>query len=345
MPATPTYHLTQFTPPPSCGIASDLWAVSKTCLMTAGIGSPTTSVIGGALPWVSCTAVQMGEPPDKGNTDCYLGYRYTTKDNDGIAIYASACPVGYGTASVVKHYPFYRTPVVDQTTDGKDHRVTATDVVGSRIYCCPSASGFNFQMSFDRLESFTTVHEGTTYRGYTALMPMCVATSIKALSSGQAVTLTPYSDTRGWEKRQENTADGLSTAAWDPTNKVWAEVESFSQTVFADGFTCYDDDLVNYGGGPCTEYWENQYTSPEVLPTPSPSTTSQGGADVTSPGSGSTPSTTGHGGGANMTISGSGTPTAATSTTSTNVGSSRAQVKGGLVGLAVLILGLGAVVY
>jgi hypothetical protein len=202
----------------------------------------------------------MGEPPDKGNTDCYIGYRPATKADDGNAIYDSACPVGYGTASVFTHYPFYRTPIVDQTTDGKDHRVTATDVVASVIYCCPSASGFGFQMTLDKLVPFTTVHDGVTYRGEMALMPMCVATSVKALSSGQTVTLTPYSDTRGWEKRQENTADGLSTAAWDPKNKVWAEIESFSNTVFADGYTCYDG-AEAFGEGPCTEYCKQQSES------------------------------------------------------------------------------------
>lgn len=344
MAATPTYHLTQFTPSPSCGIGSDLWAVSKTCLMTGGLGSPTTTVVAGPLPWVSCTAVQMGEPPDKGNFDCYVGYRSTIRDGDGDPTYFSACPVGYDTASIATYYPFYRTTTTYQPTDGRDPRVPATDVVASIIYCCPTASGFGFHITSERLEPFTTVHDGTTYRGDTALMPMCVATSVKALSSAQTVTLTPYSDTRGWEKRQEKTADALSTAAWDPKAKVWAEAESFYNTVFGDGHTCYDYGEA-WGEGPCTEYWAEHYTSPDVLPTPS--TPNQGSPTPNTMSQGlPTPSTTNQGG-TNITNSGSRTRAgAATSTISINGGGiSGTQVKGSLFGFAVLILALGAVVY
>ncbi|KAK3356698.1 hypothetical protein B0T25DRAFT_537209 [Lasiosphaeria hispida] len=313
MAVTPTtYHLAQFTPSPSCGIGADLWAVSKTCLMTGGINSPKTTVLSGPLSWVSCTAVQLGEPPDKDNADCYVGYQ-SRVHGDGSPIYFSACPVGYNIATVETYHPFYRSTITYRPADGKDPRVAATDVVANIVQCCPSVSGFGFQMSFQRLEHFTTVHDGSTYRGDTALMPMCVATSVEALSSGQTVTLTPYSDTKGWERRQEQTADGLSTVAWDPKEKVWAEAESYTNTVFADGYTCYE-------GGAGVEYWEKHYTSPEVLPT-----TSQGGADITG--------------------SGSGVPTgAANSTASRNAGTSRTRVKGNWAGVAALILALRIVV-
>ncbi|KAK0710699.1 hypothetical protein B0H67DRAFT_492334 [Lasiosphaeris hirsuta] len=324
MVATPTttYHLSQFTPAPSCGIGSDLWAVSKTCLMTGGINSPITTVLPGPLPWVSCTAIQMGEPPDKDNADCYIGYRSRAMRGDGSPTYFSACPAGYSTVTIETYYPFYRSTINYRPADGKDPRVHATDVVASLVYCCPTASGFDFKMSSFRLEHFTTVHDGATYRGDTALMPMCAATSVEALSSGQTVTLTPYSDTKGWEKRQEKTADGLLTEAWDPKKKVWAEAESFFNTVFGDGFTCYDGAETGYGEGFCTEYFEKHYTSPEVTLTPS--TTNQGGADTAS--------------------LGSGMPTgAAISTISRSAGTSRTrrEARLGLVGVVVLILALG----
>ena len=238
--ATATYAVTQFTPAASCGIGASLWAVTKTCFMTVSMASLAIDP-----PWMTCTAVQAGEPPDRSNTACY---------NNRVAGQASACPVGYSAASSLTWAPFSR--------GGATTTTAAADVVAAVVYCCPSAGveqdgmGIDFWYSGDGASpDITTEHDGVTYTGNMYLMPLCRATRVSALS-GSTVTLTPYSDTQGWERRRRQEAT-LVTEMWDYTaNVIYAEAESFTRTVFADGHTCY---------GNCTDYWLRWYTSPERL--------------------------------------------------------------------------------
>ncbi len=67
--ATPTITITEparFTPSPSCGIGTALYAVTKTCYMS----NPTVGPLIIDPEWMTCTAVQAGEPWDKQNPNC-----------------------------------------------------------------------------------------------------------------------------------------------------------------------------------------------------------------------------------------------------------------------------------
>lgn len=260
--ATPSYALTQFTPAPSCGIGTDLYAVTKTCYMYAS--DPVTLEIN--PPWLACTAVQAGDPPDRFNRDCHHDGVRATIGDDGISTYFSACPVGYTAASSVVLPAFYRTFTTTASGTETTTRVEASDVLHSMVYCCPSASGFHYEHVDVEDSSFTTVHDSTTYSGAPYLMPRCRATRVAALS-GQTVTLTPYSDTMAWERRRQAETAGqqeLITEVWDNDKKVYAGYEFYAVTVFADGHSCYSN---------CSDYWLNYYTSPESLPTTETSAT------------------------------------------------------------------------
>ncbi|KAH6839493.1 hypothetical protein B0I37DRAFT_386586 [Chaetomium sp. MPI-CAGE-AT-0009] len=251
--ATPSSTLTgliRFTPAPSCGIDTDLWVVTKTCYMYGDDRTPALEI---NPPWIDCTAIQAGEPPDKFNRDCYNRAVTTRTGPDGVASWVSNCPVGYTGARTNTFPVFYRT-----VTDAgpSTTRTEAADVVGVQVYCCPSISGMTFRHDFDRIASTTAVVDGTTWTGSMALVPDCRATRVQALR-GQTVTLTPYSDTVAWERRrQEETAgqSGLVTKAWDDANTVYAEYDFYGFTLFGDGHTCF---------GNCTDYWLNSYTSPQ----------------------------------------------------------------------------------
>jgi len=243
--ATPSYPLTQFTPAPSCGIGSTLWAVTKSCYLYAG-----TDTVLFNPPWMTCTAAQMGEPPEKHNGDCYSAWR--TSDVGLTTSLFSTCPVGYSAASTETFWPYFRTTTNQVGGAPKTTTLAAKDVQASIIYCCPSAPGSGLHFGLDLPDDFrvNTVHDGITYSGYTYVMPRCRATATAL--SGQTVTLTPFSDTIGGERRRQESTP-LITEIWDEAKKVYAEAESFVHTVFADGHTCY---------GTCDQYWSSQYTSP-----------------------------------------------------------------------------------
>ncbi|KXX74309.1 hypothetical protein MMYC01_209344 [Madurella mycetomatis] len=260
--ATPSYALTQFTPAPSCGIGTALWAVTKTCYMYAS--EPATLEIN--PPWMSCTAVQAGDPPDRYNRECHNDGVSALIDDDGITTYFSACPVGYTAATSFIYPPFYRTFTTTSSGTETITRVEASDVLASRFYCCPSASGFHYKHVYPEDNTITTVHDGTTFSGASYLLPLCRATRVAALS-GQTVTLTPYSDTMAWERRRQAETGGhqeLITEVWDDAKIVYAGYEAYAVTVFADGHSCYSN---------CSDYWLNWYTSPERLPTTETSAT------------------------------------------------------------------------
>ncbi|GAB1316984.1 hypothetical protein MFIFM68171_07194 [Madurella fahalii] len=253
--ATTSYLLSQLTPDPSCGIGTALWAVSKTCYMSASYPTPVVEI---NPPWMSCTAVQAGEPYDKLNNACYGGLGRTRIGDDYIPIFYSACPVGYTAASSYTHPAFYRTFTISSGTETTT-RAEATDVVATHFFCCPSASGFHYEYLTTEEPEITTVHDGTTFSGRAYLMQRCRATRVAALS-GQTVTLTPYSDTLGWERRRRQEETGaqqdpgpLITEAWDDAKNVYAADEYYDVTVFADGHSCYTN---------CSDYWLSSYTSP-----------------------------------------------------------------------------------
>ncbi|KAK0649137.1 hypothetical protein B0T16DRAFT_409500 [Cercophora newfieldiana] len=242
---TPSYPLTRFTPAPSCGVDSSLWAVTKSCYLYAG-----TSTVLVNPPWKTCTAAQMGEPPEKRNPDCYTAWRPPALDANTPTTYFSACPVGYSAASTETFWPYLRTSTVSSGEAAKTQVTAARDVQGLMFFCCPSASGFEFGLDLPDDFQIHTVHDGVSYSGYSYVIPRCRATAMSA----QTVTLTPFSNTFGGERRrQEETAGPLITEVWDRGKKVYAEAETFMHTVFADGHTCY---------GTCDKYWESQYTSP-----------------------------------------------------------------------------------
>ncbi|KAK1752759.1 hypothetical protein QBC47DRAFT_62530, partial [Echria macrotheca] len=250
---TPTYPLTQFTPSPTCGIGTSLYLVSKTCYVSA----PQLSSITINPPWVTCTAIEAGQPADVRDPNCYQSFSSSVLGPDGTASFFSACPVGYTTASYLSFYPFYRTTTVTQSE-------MATDVQGQVVYCCPSAAGgveAEFAFRDDEEVPFRVVDgDGQEWRGNSYLLPRCRATGgVKGLE-GRTVTLTGYSDTQGWERRMRRQVqtEGLVTEVWDVTRHVYAAAESFYRTVFGDGHTCF---------GNCTRYWREGYTSPEGVVT------------------------------------------------------------------------------
>ncbi|KAK4443319.1 hypothetical protein QBC34DRAFT_212208 [Podospora aff. communis PSN243] len=247
--ATPT--LTQFTPAASCAVNSGLWAITKSCYLYPNSG-PSTVLVN--PPWMTCTAVQMGEPTEARNPDCHSGWG--TIKTDGP--FFTACPVGYSVAGSETYWPYISTSVSPETTvDVSDEGVKV-----SMMMCCPSASGYEFRL--DQPDDFriNTVHEGITYSGFTYVMPRCRAMARTA----QTVTLTPFSNTWGGERRrQETTAGPLITEVFSPGKKVYAAAETFIQTVFADGHTCY---------GNCEAYYQSHYTSP-TGPRTSTTSTSQ----------------------------------------------------------------------
>jgi len=164
----------------------------------------------------------------------------------------NTCPVGYSAASTETFWPYFRTTTNQVGGAPKTTTLAAKDVQASIIYCCPSAPGSGLHFGLDLPDDFrvNTVHDGITYSGYTYVMPRCRATATAL--SGQTVTLTPFSDTIGGERRRQESTP-LITEIWDEAKKVYAEAESFVHTVFADGHTCY---------GTCDQYWSSQYTSP-----------------------------------------------------------------------------------
>ncbi|KAK0611248.1 hypothetical protein B0T14DRAFT_530022 [Immersiella caudata] len=139
--ATPT--LTQFTPAPSCAANSGLWAVTKKCYLYPDSG-PSTVLVN--PPWMTCTAAQMGEPPEARNPDCHSVWG--TIKTEGR--FYTACPVGYSSAGVETYWPYISTTVVSGiTVSGSDEGVQA-----SMIVCCPSASGYDLEFKLDQPDDF-----------------------------------------------------------------------------------------------------------------------------------------------------------------------------------------------
>ncbi|KAK4195472.1 hypothetical protein QBC40DRAFT_236410 [Triangularia verruculosa] len=242
--ASPTVY-TRFTPAASCGIGKDLYAVEKTCFMYAGHPTPTTVV---PLPtWLpECTAVQVGDPYDKLNPDCYAAWSFRPGGVSNVGY--APCPVSYTAASSFTYHPFWSSG--EGTT-----RVTAYDVMAKHVQCCPEGDiKFTHDDYGENKKTRTHVHEGTTWSGDAYLLPRCRGT----MTGGKrTVTLTDYRDTHAWERRRDV---GLRTEVWEGNKEVWAAAESYAATIFADGHTCYGD---------CTQYWLESYTSPIHVPTTS----------------------------------------------------------------------------
>ncbi|KAK3324393.1 hypothetical protein B0T19DRAFT_428486 [Cercophora scortea] len=280
-PSPTTGPVSQFTPAASCGLSSDLYAVSKSCFLV----NPANKAWESNPSWLSCTAAQLGQPPDMANKDCYQAFRTIPASTDTTFTYPSGCPVGYTGA--VTHSNGYTQLTVD---GGYQVGITRKDVVQSIVYCCPSVSGYSFQYdTFSQSAKFTTTDpDGQTWEGNSFIMPRCYATSVQALS-GRVVTMTKYSDTQVmYEKRQEATVTGpagsLITEAWDYANdKIWAAAETASSTVFADGYTCY-------APWRCDRYFSGDYVSQNPNVAQSSTTSSAMGASVTG-GQGGTVST------------------------------------------------------
>ncbi|VBB79637.1 Putative protein of unknown function [Podospora comata] len=237
--ATPTTYA-QFTPPASCGIGKDLYAVEKTCWVYDTRPSPTVTVSPPKVP--ECTAVQLGDPYDRYNPDCYAAWSFRPGGATGVSYVG--CPVSYTVATSTTWHPFWRT--VDGTS------TQAIDVVEKIVHCCPEGD-VKFRYFDEGGRSSTFVHEGITWRADAYLMPRCRGT---ARGERRTVTLTEYTDTQGWEKKKRDV--GLRTEVWEGDKEVWAGQESYYATFFADGHTCY---------GNCTKYWLESYTSPVYVPT------------------------------------------------------------------------------
>ncbi|KAK0701403.1 hypothetical protein B0T21DRAFT_378890 [Apiosordaria backusii] len=242
--ATPTYPITRFTPAATCGIGRDIYAVQKTCFMYAG-NPPSTLVV--HPTWLpECTAIQLGDPYDKLNPDCYA--RWSFRPGGTTTVSYAPCPVSYTVASSATYHPFWR---------GEDdrNRQTAIDVVGKQVYCCPEGDvKFTHDENGEQFKTRTAVHEGTTYSGDAFLLPACRGTM---RGGRRTVTVIDYKDTMGWERRRDG---AVRTEVWEGNKEVWAAAESYAATVFADGHTCY-------GNMNCTQYWLESYTSPVYVPT------------------------------------------------------------------------------
>lgn len=250
----PSHPTTQFTPAPSCLGDSNLWLIATSCHLEGnGMERPS---------WLECAITENGEP-DVSNTECYMRSSSTTGD-DGTTSFYAGCPAGYTTASETTFRPF------DEATYGLGTREPKSyDVVASHALCCPEGD-YSFQYS----EVLTTT---TTYDFRQQLvdmypMPLCVATSVQALS-GRDVELTLTEDRQVWDKRKrqdETAGPAVTTRPWDyESGLLFAQVAQAKVTVFHGTYSCLDG---------CDNYFTYSYNNTDPNYTPTSTASSAGEA-------------------------------------------------------------------
>ncbi|KAK3324780.1 hypothetical protein B0T19DRAFT_238968 [Cercophora scortea] len=285
-PTFPSEPVSQLTPPPGCGIGSDLWLVSKTCHLHPRDATDSASTVTNPS-WFPCTAIVAGRPAGMdryADGGCYAGQLAFTIGPDATTTQYSACPVGYTTASTKTFtYDYDREP------GSRAPPVPRPDVVNEWAFCCPSGTP-DMPLHFRYIDrdyedtylspEFKVNHDGQIWVGSSAAVPQCLATRVDALARKQ-VTLTSFSDTLSWPvnwdknfKRQAVTpSPALVTQAWEDDTWVWAEAESFGRVVYANGFTCYKPDV-------CADYYTNTYlVTASALPPRTTTTSTTAGAD------------------------------------------------------------------
>lgn len=310
---TPTFPSTitptpsaRSTPAPGCLDPGNFWIVTTSCF----VESPT-------LPWwetpawLACSVTQFGAP-DWSDPSCYAaGSVATTTDSDsGEPVYYDGCPQGY-SALATQSAPGYETWRYD---------VGYFDISYYSPVCCPTEYPFTLApLDFGRTS--TTAHEGTTYEINIFPMPGCYATSVEA-QSGKLVPMQTWSNTMGWDKRDDGGGGQLpTTISWDYEHgTVYAMAEGYGHTVFQGTHTCYES---------CSTWLSYYYPDGTggPWPTTTTTTTTSESSSLTSTSSGGTQSTVTPSGAATQTGTGpaeTGTGTAETGagTAETGVGTS-----------------------
>ncbi|KAI1772318.1 hypothetical protein F4818DRAFT_444543 [Hypoxylon cercidicola] len=200
----------QFTPGPGCVDPEDHWVVITSCFADAigydGYTSPD---------WLTCQLTQFG-PVEFRPTSCFVPYSAQTVV-DAETVFYSGCPSGYTEASTIGY----------SRSDGLESYVNG--------YCCPTQYDFNVREYFPGgYKEFTTERDGVSYAvGYP--LPGCATSYISELS-GSEIPVQTFYNTYGWEKRQ------VENVPWDYLRgTMYAEMQSYSYTVFYGTHTCYQD--------------------------------------------------------------------------------------------------------
>ncbi|KAI1756859.1 hypothetical protein F4782DRAFT_484384 [Xylaria castorea] len=219
----------QFTPGPGCIDPEDHWVVVTSC---AAIALGEDYSLSPSPDWLTCQLTQFG-PPQNGPASCYVPYSAQTVVDAETRFY-SGCPSGYAGASTL-------------SISRADRLETYFDV-----FCCPTQYNFNADDYFTGgggYMEFTTERDGVSYSvGYP--LPGCATSHISELSGSEIAVQTQF-NTHGWEKRQ------IANVPWDYLyGTMYAEIQSYSYTVFHGTHTCYQD---------CSG-WHNYYFSGSVEP-------------------------------------------------------------------------------
>ncbi|KAI0855511.1 hypothetical protein F4860DRAFT_496062 [Xylaria cubensis] len=218
-PTTPTLPASitspptaQFTPGPGCVDQEDHWVVVTSC---GAFALGENHSLHPSPDWLTCQLTQFG-PPENGPASCYVPYSAQTVVDAETSFY-SGCPSGYTGALTLSN----------SRSDGLE-----TDF---DIFCCPTQYNFNVDNYFtgDYMK-FTTERDGVSYdAGYP--LPGCATSRISELS-GKDIAVQTQFNTYEWEKRQ------VANVPWDYLHgTMYAEVQSYSYTVFHGTHTCYQD--------------------------------------------------------------------------------------------------------
>ncbi|KAI6084585.1 hypothetical protein F4821DRAFT_242542 [Hypoxylon rubiginosum] len=229
----------QYTPGPGCVDPEDHWVVVTSCYANA-LGEDYT--LQPSPDWLTCQLTQFG-PPENTPRSCYIPYTAQTVVDAETTFY-SGCPSGYTGASTFAY----------SYSDGLENDFN--------IYCCPTQYNFNVDgYGKSDFKEFTTERDGVSYYvGYP--LPGCATSYISELSGSKIAVQTDY-NTYGWEKRQ------VGNVPWDYLyGTMYAEIQTFSYTVFMSTHTCYGDcyDWRSY-------YFSGGIQPPFTTPVEEPTTT------------------------------------------------------------------------
>ncbi|KAI0873007.1 hypothetical protein GGS24DRAFT_409278 [Hypoxylon argillaceum] len=216
----------QFTPGPGCVDPEDHWVVVTSCYAQA-LGEAYS--IYPSPDWLTCQFTQFG-PPEGGPASCYVPYSAQTVVDAETRFY-SDCPSGYAGVATQEY-----------TGPGGFE----SDV---HVFCCPTQYNFNADEYFTGgFTEFITERDGVSYSvGYP--LPGCATSNIAELS-GKEIPLQTQVNTGAWEKRQ------ISNVPWDASGTMYAEIQSYSYTVFHSTHTCYHD----------CQGWYDYYFSGSAMP-------------------------------------------------------------------------------
>ncbi|KAI0443553.1 hypothetical protein F4803DRAFT_307230 [Xylaria telfairii] len=251
----------QFTPGPGCIDPEDHWVVVTSCFAIAINADPTQYP---SPDWLTCQLTQFG-PTGYGPASCYIPYSAQTVVDAETRFYRG-CPSGYTGAYTGSN----------SRSDGLE--------IDFNVFCCPTQYNFNVNDYFTgRGGEFITERDGISYQVDYPL-PGCATSYISELAGSEIAVQTLY-NTGSWEKRQ------IENVPWDYLHgTMYAEVQSYSYTVFHSTHTCYQD---------CNGWYEYYFsggveptfpvgddpatTTPVEVPTTTTPTSSEGEVETSPP--------------------------------------------------------------